>query len=80
MIHVKIIDAYEDQTCIGLAILQPGFFSYLYLYDLKVSKDYRGRHIGQMLLQKASEVAFPRVTVAFTACVRTITRGPACFI
>lgn len=55
--HTTFIGAYEDQICIGLAILQPGFFSYLYLYDLKVSKDYRGRHIGQMLLQKASEVA-----------------------
>lgn len=51
------LGAYDGDKCIGLAILQPGFFKYMYLYDLKVNKDYRGQHIGTMLIQKAKEVA-----------------------
>lgn len=48
---------YDDDTCIGPAILQPGFFKYMYLYDLKVSRKYRGHHIGQRLIQKSKEIA-----------------------
>lgn len=29
----------------------------MYLYDLKVSRPYRGQHIGTMLMQKAKEKA-----------------------
>lgn len=39
------LGAYDGEKCVGLAILQPGFFKYMYLYDLKVSKQYRGQHI-----------------------------------
>ena len=51
------LGAYDDDTCVGLAILQPGFFKYMYLYDLKVSREYRGHHIGQRLIQKSKEIA-----------------------
>ena len=51
------IGAYEDEKCVGLVILQPGFFKYMYLYDLKVSKEYRGKHIGEKLIEFAKEVA-----------------------
>lgn len=51
------LGAYEGDKCVGLAILQPGFFKYMYLYDLKVNKAYRGQHIGKMLIQKAKEIA-----------------------
>lgn len=51
------LGAYDGDVCVGLAILQPGFFKYMYLYDLKVNSRYRGRHIGQLLMQRAKEVA-----------------------
>lgn len=51
------IGAYDSEKCVGLAILQPGFFKYMYLYDLKVNSLYRGRHIGKMLIEKAKELA-----------------------
>ena len=51
------LGAYDGDHCIGLAVLRPGFFKYMYLYDLKVSRKYRGRHIGKMLIEKAKEVA-----------------------
>ncbi len=51
------LGAYDGDKCIGLAILQPGFFRYMYLYDLKVNIKYRGQHIGRKLIEKAKEVA-----------------------
>mgnify|MGYP002519808544 FL=1 len=51
------LGAYDEDRCVGLAILQPGFFKYMYLYDLKVRRPYRGQHIGTMLIQKAKETA-----------------------
>ena len=51
------LGAYNDEKCVGLAILQPGLFKYMYLYDLKVNKEYRGQHIGQALVAKAKEIA-----------------------
>ena len=41
------IGAYDGKNCIGLAILQPGFFKYMYLSDLKVNKNYRDQHVGK---------------------------------
>ena len=38
-------------------MLQPGFFRYLYLYDLKVCRAYRGQKIGALLMDKAREIA-----------------------
>ncbi len=51
------LGAYDGEKCVGLAILQPGFFKYMYLYDLKVIQAYRGQHIGKMLIKRAKEVA-----------------------
>lgn len=41
----------DGDRCVGLAVLQPGLFKYMYLSDLKVSREYRGRHIGRRLIQ-----------------------------
>lgn len=54
------IGAYDGERCIGLAILQNGFFKYMYLYDLKVDAAYRGQHVGHMLIDKAKEIAEDR--------------------
>lgn len=51
------LGAYDGENCVGLAILQPGFFKYMYLYDLKVNKKYRRQHIGKQLIQHAKETA-----------------------
>ena len=51
------LGAYEDEKCVGLAVLQPGFFRYLYLYDLNVCRAYRGQKIGALLMDKAREIA-----------------------
>ena len=51
------LGAYKNEKCVGLALLQPGFFRYLYLYDLKVCQAYRGQRIGAMLMDKAREIA-----------------------
>ncbi len=51
------LGAYDGESCVGLAILQPGFFKYMYLYDLKVHRKYRGRGVGTMLIGKAKEIA-----------------------
>ena len=51
------LGSYDNEKCVGLAILQPGFFKYMYLYDLKVNKEYRKQHIGTMLIQKAKQTA-----------------------
>lgn len=51
------VGAYDGDRCIGLAILQHAMLKYMYLYDLKVNRDYRGRRIGRMLIEKAKEVA-----------------------
>ena len=51
------LGAYDGGLCVGLAILQPGFFKYMYLYDLKVNKSYRRQHIGALLIKRAKEFA-----------------------
>lgn len=51
------IGAYDGDRCIGLAILQQAMFRYMYLYDLKVDKAYRGKHIGAMLIERTKELA-----------------------
>ena len=51
------VGAYDDDKCVGLAILQQAWFKYMYLYDLKINSEYRGRHIGTMLIEKSKEVA-----------------------
>lgn len=51
------IGAYDGSKCIGLAILQHAMMKYMYLYDLKVNMNYRGRQVGKMLIDKSKEVA-----------------------
>lgn len=51
------IGAYDGQTCIGLAILQKQWYKYIYLYDLKVNRAYRGRHIAAKLIDTACTYA-----------------------
>lgn len=51
------LGAYDGDDCIGLAVLQHGFFAYMYLLDLKVSRKYRGKGIGSMLIARAGKLA-----------------------
>lgn len=51
------IGAYDNNTCIGLAIMQGGFFKYMYLYDLKVNSEYRRNGVAKRLIEKAGELA-----------------------
>ena len=44
------LGAYDNEACIGLAILQPGPFRYMHLYDLKVARKYRRQNVGRMLI------------------------------
>ena len=37
------VGAYDGERCVGLAVLERGFFKYLYLSDLKVASGCRGR-------------------------------------
>lgn len=51
------VGAYDGDKCIGLAILKHSWCKFLYLYDLKVNADYRGKHIGVMLIEKSKAIA-----------------------
>lgn len=51
------LGAYDGEECVGLAVLSPGFFRYLYLDDLKVKRARRGEHIGRMLIEAAEALA-----------------------
>lgn len=55
--NTTFLGAYEGDKCVGLAILQEGFFKYMYLYDLKVCRESRGTGAGKALMEKAAEVA-----------------------
>ena len=45
------IGAYENNICVGLAILIETFNSCLFLYDLKVNKSFRRKGIGKKLIE-----------------------------
>lgn len=51
------VGAYDGSKCVGLAVLEKQFFKYLYLSDLKVSREYRSRGIGKQLIQKCADIA-----------------------
>lgn len=51
------VGAYDGDKCIGLAILQHHFLKYMYLYDLKINSDYRGKGVGKLLIEKTKEIA-----------------------
>ena len=49
--------AYENDQCIGLAIYTFDRFRYLYLSDLKVCSDWRGKGVGKALIRAGMEEA-----------------------
>ncbi len=51
------VGAYDGERCIGLAILQKQWHKYLYLYDLKVNRDYRSRGVGSKLIEESVRIA-----------------------
>lgn len=50
------IGAYDGGKCVGLAVMQDAPMRYMYLYDLKVDRDYRKRGVATALLDRAKEV------------------------
>ena len=55
-----IFGAYEDGNCIGVAIYQDHWLKYLYLYDLKVNADARGKGAGKLLVEAGMQAAQDR--------------------
>ena len=51
------VGAYEKEKCVGLAIWQKEWHKYLYLYDLKVNRDQRGKGIGAQLIEHGKRLA-----------------------
>lgn len=51
------IGAYEEAKLVGLGLLLPGDFAYMYLSDLEIRKEYRGQGIGSSIIEKAKIVA-----------------------
>ena len=51
------IGAYEGEKCVGLAIYKRDWFKFLYLEDLKVSGEYRGRGVGRRLITEGQKIA-----------------------
>lgn len=64
------IGAYDKDACVGLAILERGFYKYLYLSDLKVSAAYRKLGIGKMLIEKCMELAREQKTQGVSLTVQ----------
>lgn len=54
------VGAYDGEACVGLAILQEGFFKYMYLYDLKVCAARRGQGVATALMEQAKKIATER--------------------
>ena len=52
--------AYENGKCVGLAIYEDYWLKYMYLYDLKVTADARGKGVGKALIQAGLEEAKTR--------------------
>ena len=50
----------EDAVAIGLAIYEDYWLKHMYLYDLKVNADYRGKGVGKALIQAGLEAAKER--------------------
>lgn len=58
--NTVFIGAYDGEKCVGLAVLQDDWFKYMYLNDLKVCGDCRGRGVGRLLIEKCLETAKER--------------------
>lgn len=51
------LGAYEGNVCVGLAILSLSYGPCLYLSDLKVNREWRGKGVGRKLIDAAMTVA-----------------------
>ena len=51
------IGAYDNEKCIGLAIMREDFLKYMYLYDLKVNSAYRKCGVAIALIKRAEAIA-----------------------
>ena len=51
------IGAYDEERCVGLAVLRKGFFAYMYLEDLKVAAAWRRKGVAGRLVDRACEEA-----------------------
>lgn len=51
------LGAYDEDTCVGLALLQKSMFRYLYLSDLNVQLSHRRMGVGRQLIQAALGIA-----------------------
>ena len=60
MPDTTFLGAYEDGKCVGVAVLQEAMFKYMYLLDLKVNRDCRGKGIGRRLIDCAKQLAAER--------------------
>lgn len=54
--HV-FIGVYEDNKCVGMAILRHSQSKYMYIYDLKVLSEYRRKGAAKELINLAKEIA-----------------------
>ena len=54
------VGAYDGGRCVGLALLQEHWSRYIYLYDLKVLRQYRHQGTGQLLMEKMREIALAK--------------------
>lgn len=55
-----VFGAYEDGKCIGVAIYEDYWLKYMYLYDLKVNSEARGKGTGKALIRAGLEAAAER--------------------
>ena len=60
MPDATFLGAYEDEKCVGVAVLQEAMFKYMYLLDLKVNRDCRGKSIGKRLIERSKQLAAER--------------------
>lgn len=54
---IIFIGAFDDDKCVGLAVLTNSPFKYIYLSDLKVNNECRHQQIGSKLITKCKEIA-----------------------
>ena len=55
-----VFGAYEDGECIGLAIYEDSWLKHMYLSDLKVNAEHRGKGVGKALVGAGLEAAKER--------------------
>lgn len=51
------LGAYDEERCVGLLLLKPGFFKYMYVENLMVSAAFRRQGVGRELIAAASRLA-----------------------